>query len=158
MQTIKQAIKVVLALEALRRAILRWRIVRAARIASLVLLALFGIGVGAGVTAIVVAAVRRRRREALQKELPRAIEAGRQPAVEPGIQESASARAVATSTTDDQVLSDAGACPESHPVKGIKRSGIYHTPESPWYKRAKADVCFADEAGAERAGYRRAGK
>lgn len=51
-----------------------------------------------------------------------------------------------------------GMCPESHPVKGITRSGIYHDASSRWYEKAKADICFRDGAAAEEAGFRPPGK
>ena len=40
-------------------------------------------------------------------------------------------------------------------VKANRRSGVYHTPQSPWYGRTNADVlCFKTPALASQAGYR----
>jgi len=50
-------------------------------------------------------------------------------------------------------------CPASHPVKGnIGENGkIYHVPGSRDYARTNPELCFADEAAAKAAGFRRAG-
>ncbi len=50
-----------------------------------------------------------------------------------------------------------GDCPYEYNVKGNdSRAGwIYHTTESPFYYRVKAEECFKSEAAAKRAGYRR---
>ncbi|MFN8513881.1 MAG: hypothetical protein U0841_15120 [Chloroflexia bacterium] len=51
-----------------------------------------------------------------------------------------------------------GQCPASHPIKGnINRNGllIFHTPDSNNYERTKAEACFASEADAEAAGFRK---
>jgi len=55
--------------------------------------------------------------------------------------------------------SSRGACPASHPVKGnIGENGrIYHVPGSRDYTRTNPELCFADEAAAKAAGFRRAG-
>lgn len=50
-------------------------------------------------------------------------------------------------------------CPPSHPVKGnLSRSGelIFHVPGSHNYDRTKPEACFASEADAEAAGFRKA--
>lgn len=60
--------------------------------------------------------------------------------------------------TDSIGPDQTGNCPKSHPIKGVSRSGIYHTPESRWYERAKADVCFTSIEAAEAAGFRAPGK
>lgn len=40
-------------------------------------------------------------------------------------------------------------------VKANRRSGIFHTPQSPWYAKTHADViCFKTAPMAERAGFR----
>ncbi|SEQ90107.1 hypothetical protein SAMN05216188_106140 [Lentzea xinjiangensis] len=44
--------------------------------------------------------------------------------------------------------------PESPLLKGNSRTMVYHTPESPYYKRMKGDMTFASEADALAAGYR----
>jgi hypothetical protein len=54
---------------------------------------------------------------------------------------------------------DAVRCPADHPIKGYasKQSdgiGVFYTPESSVYERAKAERCFATEAEARGAGYR----
>jgi micrococcal nuclease len=50
-------------------------------------------------------------------------------------------------------------CPASHPVKGnVGQNGkIYHVPGSRDYRRTNPELCFADEAAARAAGFRRAG-
>ncbi|MBW4716928.1 LapA family protein [Saccharothrix obliqua] len=40
-------------------------------------------------------------------------------------------------------------------VKGSSKSMIFHTPDSPYFKRMKGDVTFRSIAEAERAGYTR---
>lgn len=72
--------------------------------------------------------------------------------------------APATSTTQTPTESSplkgsvnpaSGGCPSSHPVKGnISRERIYHVPSSPYYSRTIPEVCFADSAAAEAAGFR----
>ncbi|GGF47523.1 hypothetical protein GCM10010922_24190 [Microbacterium sorbitolivorans] len=47
-------------------------------------------------------------------------------------------------------------CPEGYPIKGNKDSGIYHVPGQRFYDRTKPEECFANEADAQRAGYRKA--
>ncbi len=52
------------------------------------------------------------------------------------------------------VLPDAdGNGPESHPIKGNADSMLYHTPDSPHYKRTRAEVWFDTEESAEAAGF-----
>ena len=52
------------------------------------------------------------------------------------------------------VLPDAdGNGPESHPIKGNADSMLYHTPDSPHYRRTRAEVWFDTEASAEAAGF-----
>ncbi|SDJ08594.1 hypothetical protein SAMN04488074_101469 [Lentzea albidocapillata subsp. violacea] len=43
---------------------------------------------------------------------------------------------------------------ESLPVKGNSRTMVYHTPDSPYYRRMKGDMAFASETDALSAGYR----
>ncbi len=48
-------------------------------------------------------------------------------------------------------------CPKNAPIKGVitgKRGNIYRGPKSPDYARVKPKICFADEATAEKAGYK----
>ncbi|MDX8049771.1 hypothetical protein SK571_10300 [Lentzea sp. BCCO 10_0798] len=40
------------------------------------------------------------------------------------------------------------------PVKGNSKTMVYHTPDSPYYRRMKGDMAFASEADAVSAGYR----
>jgi predicted small lipoprotein YifL len=50
-----------------------------------------------------------------------------------------------------------GACPKNAPVKGIvtkKRGNIYRGPKAPDYAKAKVDICFKDQATAEKAGFK----
>lgn len=54
---------------------------------------------------------------------------------------------------------DAVRCPAEHPIKGYasKQSdgiGVFYTPDSSVYEKAKAERCFATEAEARGAGYR----
>ncbi|MCA9879996.1 MAG: hypothetical protein KC442_19510, partial [Thermomicrobiales bacterium] len=48
-------------------------------------------------------------------------------------------------------------CPAGYPVKGNLPSRIYHAPGQPTYGRTNPEVCFATEAAAANAGFRRAG-
>jgi hypothetical protein len=50
-----------------------------------------------------------------------------------------------------------GDCPYEYDVKGNdSRAGwIYHTMDSPFYYRVKAEECFKTETAAKRAGYRK---
>ncbi|WP_434443882.1 sunset domain-containing protein [Lentzea sp. E54] len=43
---------------------------------------------------------------------------------------------------------------EPLPVKGNPKTRVYHTPESPYYRRMKGDTTFGSEAEALTAGYR----
>lgn len=47
-------------------------------------------------------------------------------------------------------------CPSWAPIKGNADSGIYHLRHQRYYDRTKPEECFATEAAAVRAGYRRA--
>jgi len=51
-------------------------------------------------------------------------------------------------------LSD-GSMPVGFDVKGNADSMLYHSPESPWYGRTKAEVWFRDEETAAAAGFAR---
>ncbi len=47
-------------------------------------------------------------------------------------------------------------CPKNAPVKGkvtVKRGNIYQTAKSPDYGKLKPDICFADTATAQKAGF-----
>ncbi|NMG11466.1 hypothetical protein [Brasilonema sp. UFV-L1] len=47
-------------------------------------------------------------------------------------------------------------CPSNSPVKGVvtkKRGNIYRAPKSPDYEKVKPNICFADVATAEKAGF-----
>ena len=46
-------------------------------------------------------------------------------------------------------------CPAWAPIKGNANSGIYHVPGGAYYSRTKPEECFATEAAAQAAGYRR---
>ncbi|MFT4041485.1 MAG: hypothetical protein QM692_25095, partial [Thermomicrobiales bacterium] len=48
-------------------------------------------------------------------------------------------------------------CPPGYPVKGNLPSRIYHAPGQPAYGRTNPEVCFATEAAAANAGFRRSG-
>jgi hypothetical protein len=43
---------------------------------------------------------------------------------------------------------------KSSSIKGNSKTLVYHTPDSPYYKRTKGDLMFASEAEAIAAGYR----
>lgn len=48
-------------------------------------------------------------------------------------------------------------CPSNAPVKGKvtkKRGNIYHLAKTPDYNKVKPDICFKDQATAEKAGFR----
>lgn len=49
--------------------------------------------------------------------------------------------------------SDGSAPPSTHPVKVHTGSGRYHTDESPYYIRTRADLYFVGPAEAEAAGF-----
>ena len=46
-----------------------------------------------------------------------------------------------------------GGCPTDFPIKGNANSYLYHTPDSPFYYRTKAELCFATEDSARKNGY-----
>lgn len=46
-------------------------------------------------------------------------------------------------------------CPASHPIKGNRNSMIYHVPGGQYYAITQPEECFATEASAVAAGYRR---
>jgi hypothetical protein len=46
-------------------------------------------------------------------------------------------------------------CPTGYPIKGNQNSGIYHVPGQQFYDRTRPEDCFATEADAQAAGYRR---
>ncbi|MEO7587218.1 MAG: hypothetical protein ABIS84_04240 [Arachnia sp.] len=46
-------------------------------------------------------------------------------------------------------------CPASAPIKGNADSGIYHKPGQQFYARTNPEVCFATDADAVRAGFRK---
>lgn len=52
----------------------------------------------------------------------------------------------------------ANECPAAYPIKGNKNSMIYHMPGGASYKTTKPEECFATEAAAQAAGYRKAAK
>lgn len=47
-------------------------------------------------------------------------------------------------------------CPSTHPIKGNAASMIYHLPRQRYYNNTKPEECFAKEAHAVAAGYRKA--
>ena len=46
-----------------------------------------------------------------------------------------------------------GSAPEGFDIKGNQGSKKFHTPDSPWYGRTKAEVWFATEEAAKAAGF-----
>ena len=51
-----------------------------------------------------------------------------------------------------------GYCPNSHPIKGNMDSYIYHTYDSPYYRKTQAEICFETPAQARKAGFRQSSK
>jgi micrococcal nuclease len=47
-------------------------------------------------------------------------------------------------------------CPPTHPIKAKLTSRIYHVPGGQNYTRTRPDRCYADEAGAQADGLRKA--
>ena len=52
-------------------------------------------------------------------------------------------------------LAGAASAPSGHTIKGNEDSMLYHTTDSPWYQQTIAEVWFADEESATRAGFTR---
>ena len=48
-----------------------------------------------------------------------------------------------------------GKGPDGWTIKGNEDSMLFHTPESPWFKRTRAEVWFFDEESAVAAGFTR---
>jgi hypothetical protein len=46
-------------------------------------------------------------------------------------------------------------CPDSHPIKANRESGIYHVRGGAFYDRTRPESCYATPDDAERAGFRR---
>ena len=42
-----------------------------------------------------------------------------------------------------------GTCPYDFPIKGNADSVIYHTPDSPYYFKTRAEICFDSTEAAE---------
>ncbi|MDQ3575131.1 MAG: hypothetical protein M3404_09475, partial [Actinomycetota bacterium] len=53
------------------------------------------------------------------------------------------------------VDADDGVCPPSHPVKAKLSSRLFHLPGMAFYKRTRAERCYADEESAVRDGFTR---
>lgn len=53
------------------------------------------------------------------------------------------------------VSGSGGVCPAGYPVKANDNSGIYHVPGGEFYNATNARNCFATEAAAQAAGYRK---
>lgn len=49
-------------------------------------------------------------------------------------------------------------CPAGRPIKGNAQSQIYHLPDGEYYAKTKPEQCFATEAEAQAAGYRKSRK
>ena len=54
----------------------------------------------------------------------------------------------------EQPVAPKAAKQEPLPVKGNSKTMVYHTPDSPYYRRTKGDMTFVSEAEALSAGYR----
>lgn len=67
----------------------------------------------------------------------------------------ATVRAGPGPTASGQAQPRGGACPASHPIKGNASSMIYHVPGGAFYAKTNPEACFASEADARAAGYRR---
>jgi len=46
-----------------------------------------------------------------------------------------------------------GSCPTDYPVKGNADSHLYHMPESPYYTKTLAELCFDSAQAARRNGF-----
>mgnify|MGYP005823147129 CR=1 FL=1 len=46
-----------------------------------------------------------------------------------------------------------GTCPAGFPVKGNANSHLYHMPESPYYVKTQAELCFDSAEAARRNGF-----
>lgn len=66
----------------------------------------------------------------------------------------AASRAAAAAASRPPI--SAYACPATHVIKGNRNSMIYHMPGQEYYTRTKPEQCFALEADAIMAGYRKA--
>jgi hypothetical protein len=64
------------------------------------------------------------------------------------------ASAPGPSGDDSAVPLPDGSPPPGFPIKGNPNSGLYHAPESPYYRRTRAQVCFRTTQAAEAAGFR----
>jgi hypothetical protein len=84
------------------------------------------------------------------------------PTASPGGQASPGSEKTTTKTIPDAaqklgVAPQGTACPKNAPVKGLvtaKRGNVYHGPKSPDYASKKPDICFKDQATAEKAGFK----
>ena len=47
-----------------------------------------------------------------------------------------------------------GSCPTDFSIKGNADSVIYHTPDSPYYFKTRAEICFDSAHAAKRHGFR----
>ena len=63
---------------------------------------------------------------------------------------------ISTRAASGSVAPSAWNCPPSAPIKGNAESMIYHLPGDAFYTRTNPEDCFATEAAARAAGYRRA--
>jgi hypothetical protein len=63
---------------------------------------------------------------------------------------------IESAVIEDQFIPENGAhdCPPAYPIKGNSKSHIYHLPGGASYSATMPNICFADEAAAEAAGYR----
>ncbi|MFI9812844.1 sunset domain-containing protein [Saccharothrix variisporea] len=83
----------------------------------------------------------------LESALESALEVAPEAALVPAPETAASKTAV------PETAPPAGAEPAVVVVKGSSKSMIFHTPDSPYFKRMKGDVTFRSIAEAEEAGY-----
>lgn len=151
-----------LAIEAMRRVWRKFHPIRILKLISVVFL-------GAAAVAIVIVLLKKLSEKdeqpepepvpAPEPELKAAPESEPEPVPAPEPELNAAPESEPEQATNDETAppTESGECPASHPVKAINRSGIYHSVESRWYERSKADICFKDAATAEAAGFRAPG-
>lgn len=46
-----------------------------------------------------------------------------------------------------------GSCPDDFPIKGNADSYLYHFPDSPYYYKTKAELCFSNAESAKALGF-----
>jgi hypothetical protein len=106
----------------------------------LLVLALFGVAVGAAVRAL----------QARRLVAPAPDAGPSWPPLTPAVPEPPAAAGEAAASWVEPV---AGGCPDGYPVKA-NRSGIFHVPGGQFYDRTVPERCYLDPQAAEADGYR----